>query len=88
MYFGRFTKDHLKDSDELVTEQSYDSEMERLLEYYKKMPDEFMAKDIPELFGISPGYGRKIIAAIVKNGLIDASGKKNKKYSKRKETKP
>ena len=88
MYFGRFTKDHLKDSDELVTEQSYDSEMERLLEYYKKMPDEFMAKDIAELFGISPGYGRKIIAALVKNGLIDASGKKNKKYSKRKETKP
>ena len=82
MYFGQFTKDHLKDSDELVTEQSYDSEMERLLEYYKKMPDEFMAKDIPNKFNISASYARVIISQLVNKGLIEAGKGKPKNYVK------
>ena len=87
LYFGQFTKDYVKESNELVVEQSYDSEKERMLRYYNKMPDEFVAKGIPELFGISPGYARKIIANLIKTGLIEASGGKVKKYSKVKKDK-
>lgn len=82
MYFGQFTKDYLKESEELVTEQSYDSEMERILKYYNKMPDKFMAKDIPDKLDISASYARCIISQLVNKGLIEAGKGKPKNYVK------
>ena len=84
MYFGQLTKDCLKQSKELVAEQSYDSEMERILKYYKGMPDKFVAKDIPGIFDISPSYARSIISQLVIAGLLDAGKGKPKNYMKRK----
>ncbi len=83
MYFGQLTKDCLKQSKELVAEQSYDSEMERILKYYKGMPDKFVAKDIPGIFDISPSYARSIISQLVIAGLLDAGKGKPKNYMKR-----
>lgn len=84
MYFGQLTKDCLKQSKELVAEQSYDSEMERILKYYKGMPDKFVAKDIPGIFDISPSYARSIISQLVIAGLLEAGKGKPKNYMKRK----
>lgn len=84
LYFGRFTKDYLKESAELVEEQGYDSAMERILRYYHKMPDTFVAKDIPQLFGISAGYARKIIAQLLKASLVIAEKGRVKRYVKTK----
>ena len=82
MYFGQLTKDYLKESEELVAEQSYDSEKERMLKYFNKMPESFLSKEIPALFGISAGYSRKIISNLIKAGLIDVGTGKVKTYFK------
>ena len=82
MYFGQLTKDCLKESKELVAEQSYDSEMERILKYYNGMPDKFVAKEVTAIFDISASYARCIISQLVNAGLLEAGKGKPKNYIK------
>ena len=82
MYFGQFTKDYIKESGMLVEEQSYDSEYERYLNYYNRLPEKFMVKDIPKMFGVTQGYGRVIISHLMKIGLLEAGKSKPKCYQK------
>ena len=68
--------------DELVVEQSYDSEKERILRYYNKMPDQFRTSEVSKMFNITEGYARLVITRLVHYQLVLCGSGRPKTYMK------
>ena len=87
LFFGRFTQDYLKDSMMLVEEQSHDAESEKLMEKWRKLPDEFKLTDVVNQLGIKNAYARQICAKMLKSGLVTSNNSKPRLYKKVKKDK-
>ena len=87
LFFGKYTQDYLKESKSLVEEQSHDAENEKLMEKWRRLPDEFKLTDVVNQLGIKNAYARQVCAKMLKAGIVETGNSKPRIYKKVKKEK-